>query len=120
MPYEIINTLRAKSLVRIVGNTATLIKLSDLSASPKENVKSAVIAQASGTTDGIWRIYRGDNASGNLVLELPTFAHFIFYEFDATIANSASSNVYVTNSGTSGTLILQLGKDSIYTPALEG
>lgn len=120
MAHEIVNSLRAKSLVRIVGNTATTITLSDLARDNTETVSAAAVAQASGVTDGVWRIYRGDNASGVLLLELPSFSHFQFYEFDCSLANSATSNIYVTNSGTCGTMILQLAKSATYSPALTG
>ncbi len=120
MSHEIVNTLRAKSLVRIVGNTATLITLSNLAKDSRETVQQAVIAQASGVTDGVWRIYRGNDATGEKVLELPSFSNFVFYDLDTSLANTSTANVYVTNSGTVGTLILQLGKIATYSPALEG
>ncbi len=115
MAYEIVNSLRSKSFVRIVGNTATTIVLSDLAKSNTENVSEASIAQASGVTDGVWRIYRGNDTSGVLILELPAFSHFTFYEFDISIANSATSNIHVTNSGTVGTMILQISKTATYS-----
>lgn len=120
MAYEIVNSLRAKSLVRIVGNTATTITLSSLAKDNNEVVTSADVAQASGVTDGVWRVYRGDDANGLLLLELPQFSHYQFYEFDCSLANSATSNVHVTNSGTCGTLILQLAKSATYTTPLTG
>ena len=115
MAYEIVNSLRAKSLVRIVGNTATTITLSGLARDTNEVVTGAHVSQASGVTDGIWRIYRGDNTSGLLLLELPAFSHFQFYEFDCSLANSATANIHVTNSGTCGTMILQLAKSATYS-----
>lgn len=115
MAYEIINSLRSRTTVRIVGNTATTITLSQLSSNAQnEVVTGADIAQASGVTDGIWRIYRGDSTSGELILELPNFSHYLFYEFDCSLANSATSNIHVTNSGTAGTMILQLSKKATY------
>lgn len=120
MSHEIVNSLRSKSLIRVTGNTSTLITLANLSASTQETVTAAEIAQASCTSDGIWRVYRGNNASGELILELPNFAHFVFYEFDITLANNSTSNIYITNSGTAGTLILQLSKTANYTPSLTG
>jgi len=120
MAYEIINALRAKTTIRITGNTATTITLPQLSASPSETVTEAAIAQVSATTDGVWRIYRGDNTSGELILELLNSTHFILYEFDVSFANSASSNVHITNSGTAGTLIMQLAKTATYSPSLTG
>lgn len=118
MAFEITNSLRAKSFIRIVGNTNTLITLTNLAKDSSETVANAAIAQASGVTDGIWRIYRGNDATGTLVLELPTFSHYQFYEFDCAVANNSGANVFVTNSGTCGTLILQLSKTATYDPPL--
>jgi hypothetical protein len=120
MAHEIINAVRAKSTIRVTGNTATLITLDELSAIDSETVTEAAIAQVSSTTDGVWRVYRGDNASGQLILELPNNNHFVMYEYDVTFANSATANVYITNSGTAGTLIMQLAKTATYNPVLTG
>ena len=124
MPYEITNSLRAKSLVRIVGgltgtsNANTLITLTSLAKDSTETVSAAAVAQASGVTDGVWRVYRGDNTNGVLILELPSFSHYAFYEFDSNIANNSTSNIYVQNSGTVGTLILQFAKTATYSTDL--
>ena len=115
MSYEVINSLRAKSTVRVVGNTAVTITLSSLAKDERETVSQAAIAQVSGVTDGIWRIYRGDNETGVLLLELPSFSHYAFYEFDSSLANTATANIHVTNSGTAGTLIMQLAKTATYS-----
>ena len=115
MSYEVINSLRSKSTVRIVGNTATTITLSALAKDDREIVSSAAIAQASGVTDGVWRIYRGDSISGELILELPNFSNFVFYEFDTSLSNTGTANVHVTNSGNTGTMIIQLSKSATYT-----
>ena len=56
MPFEIINAVRAKSTIRIVGGAAnTAINLSALSAQTEETVTSAAIAQVSASTNGIYR-----------------------------------------------------------------
>ena len=120
MAHEIINATRAKSTIRVTGNTATLVTLANLSKDPTETVTEASIAQVSAVSNGIWRVYRGDNTSGELIIEIPTYAHFVLYEFDVTLANSSTSNVYITNSGTAGTLVLQLAKTATYSPALTG
>jgi hypothetical protein len=121
MAHEIINSLRAKSTLRVTGNTPLTLTLSDFSVDPQQEIVSEVaIAQVSATTDGIWRVYRGDNTSGELILEIPNYGHFILYEFDVTFANSATSNVHITNSGTAGTLIMQFAKTATYTPPLTG
>ena len=122
MPFEIINAVRAKSTIRVVGGVAnTHINLSALSAQTGETVSAAAIAQVSTSTNGIFRIYRGNSAAGTLILELPSAAtNLVFYEYDITLANSATSNVFIEHTGTAGTLIMQLAKTATYTPALEG
>ena len=122
MPFEIINAVRAKSTIRVVGGVAnTHINLSALSAQTGETVTAAAIAQVSTSTNGIFRIYRGNNAAGTLILELPSAAiNLVLYEYDITFANNATANVFVEHTGTAGTLVMQLAKTATYTPALEG
>lgn len=122
MPFEIINAVRAKSTIRVVGGVAnTHINLSALSAQTGETVTSAAIAQVSTSTNGIFRIYRGNSGANNLILELPSAAtNLVLYEYDITFANSATQNVFIEHTGTAGTLVMQLAKTATYTPALEG
>jgi hypothetical protein len=120
MPFEIINAIRAKSTVRIVGGAAnTQINLVNLSANTMtENVTSAAIAQVSCSTNGIYRIYRGNNAAGTLILELCTPANLVLYEYDIVFANNATSNLFVEHTGTAGTLVMQLAKNATYNTDL--
>jgi hypothetical protein len=121
MPFEIINAVRAKSTIRIVGGVAnTHINLSSLSAQTEETVTSAAIAQVSCSTNGIYRIYRGNSSAGTLILELCTPANLVLYEYDITFANNATANVFVEHTGTAGTLVMQLAKSATYSPALTG
>jgi len=119
MPYEITNTLRSKSIVRVVGNTATTINLSSLSSNTSlEAVDSASIAEIISSSDGKWDIYRGDNTSGTLIFTCYGSAIYPLTQSDIVIANSSTSNIHVTNSGTGGTLILVVSKQTTYNPAL--
>ena len=122
MPSEIINAVRAKSTIRIVGGAAnTHINLSDLSAQTGETVTAAAIAQVSTSTNGIFRIYRGNSSAGTLILELPSAAtNLVLYEYDIVFANNATANVFVEHTGTAGTLVMQLAKTATYSPALTG
>jgi len=121
MPFEIINAVRAKSVIRIVGGVAnTHINLSTLSAQSDETISAAAIAQVSVSTNGIYRIYRGNNSAGTLILEIATPFNLILYEHDITFANSATSNIFVEHTGTAGTLVMQLAKTASYNPALTG
>lgn len=120
MPYEIVNAKRSKSTITVVGNTATLITLSQLSTNTaSETITAASIGAVITSTDGFWRIYRGNNASGTLVLELEGNNYLPFMQTDIAIANTPTSNIYVTNSGTGGTLILQLSKTATYSTDLD-
>lgn len=125
MPYEIVNSKRSKSTITVVGNTATLITLSQLAKGPTaspatEIITSASIGLVASSTDGVWRIYRGDDAAnGTLVLELTDNNYLPFTQTDVAIANNATANIYVTNSGTAGTLILQVSKTANFTDDLD-
>ena len=119
MPFEIINAVRAKSTIRIVGGAAnTAINLSALSAQTGETVTEAAIAQVSATTNGIYRIYRGNNSSGTLIMEIATPINLVLYEYDITFANNSTSNVWVEHTGTAGTLVMQLAKTATYNTDL--
>jgi hypothetical protein len=121
MPFEIINAVRAKSTIRVVGGVAnTHINLSALSAQTEETVSSAAIAQVTCSTNGIYRIYRGNSSAGTLIMELCTPANFVLYEYDITFANTSTSNVFIEHTGTAGTLVMQLAKTATYSPALTG
>ena len=122
MPFEIINAVRAKTTIRVVGGVAnTHINLSALSAQTEETVTAAAIAQVSTSTNGIFRIYRGNSAAGTLILELPSASiNLVLYEYDITFANNSTANVFIEHTGTAGTLVMQLAKAATYSPALTG
>ena len=116
MAYEILNSLRTRSVIRVTGNTATRINLSQLSAnSSLETVNSASLTHVITTTDGKWVIYRGNDASGPVLLSLFGQNDLQLSVYDVSFANGATSNIYVTNSGTDGTLIMQFTKVATYT-----
>ena len=120
MAYEIVNSKRSKSVISVTGNTATRINLSQLSSNAlSETVTAAAIGAVVTSTDGFWRIYRGNDATGTLVLELKDNNYLPFTQTDISVANGATSNIYVTNSGTGGTLILQVSKGATYTTDLD-
>jgi hypothetical protein len=120
MAYEIVNSKRSKSVISVTGNTATRINLTQLSVNTSsETVTAAAIGAVASSTDGFWRIYRGNDATGTLVLELKDNNYLPFTQTDIAVANGATSNIYVTNSGTGGTLILQVSKTATYSSDLD-
>jgi len=120
MPYEVINNKRSKSVIRVVGNTATNVTLAGLSTGADESVTAAAISGIHSSTDGVWRIYRGNSTSGVLVLELFGENSLPLAQHDIVVANTSTANLHITNSGTGGTLILTLNKTADYSPALTG
>jgi len=116
MAYEIINTLRSRTVIRVTGNTATRINLTQFSAnSSLETVNSASLTHVITTTDGKWVIYRGNDASGPVLLSLFGQNDLQLSVYDVSFANGATSNIYVTNSGTDGSLIMQFSKVATYS-----
>jgi hypothetical protein len=124
MSYNIVNARRSKSVITVTGNTATRINLSALSTEPTaspatEVVTSATISTVISSTDGVWTVYRGNDASGVVVLQLVGNNFLPLTQGDIAISNTSTSNIYVTNSGTAGTLILQVSKTADYSTPLE-
>lgn len=117
MAYEIINALRSKAVIRVTGNTDTLITLTQLSSNTSlETVTSASIAQVKSNGDNTWRVYRGDTASGTKVLELNKNDTINLEDLGiGALSNGSTSNVFITNDGTGGTLLLVVSKTATYT-----
>lgn len=118
MAKEIINKLRSKSTIFITGNTDSVISLANLSADAVESVTNAVITHASSSSDGKWTVYRGTDANGVIVLELFGQNFMPLNQHDIAISNTSGSGLFITNSGTGGTLILQVSKTAIYNPPI--
>lgn len=124
MSFNIVNSRRSKSVITVTGNTATRINLSQFSTEPTaspatELITSAAITTVFSTTDGVWNVYRGNDTTGTLVLQLVGNNFLPLSQGDMTIANTATANLYITNSGTAGTLILQMSKTAEYSTPLE-
>ena len=70
MPYEIVNSKRSKSVIKITAQANQLITLQQLSTNTtSEIITGAAITHFISTGDGVVKVYRGDNASGVLVLD---------------------------------------------------
>ena len=122
---DITNSLRSRSVIRVVNTAAndnTVITLASLSAnSALETVTHAAITQVISTSNaGRWKIYRGNDASGVLIMTVGDGADFPLSQYDIAIANTPTANIYVTNTGSDGTLILQVTKTATYSTGLTG
>jgi hypothetical protein len=117
MPTTITNSKRSKSVIRITGNTATRVNLNQLSTNTTtELVAAAEITHITTSTDGKWIVYRGNDATGEPVLTLFGENDIPFAQYDVSIAGAnTGANLYFTNSGTDGTLVVVLSKTATYT-----
>jgi hypothetical protein len=117
MPTTITNSKRSKSVIRITGNTATRVNLNQLSTNTTtELVSAAEITHITTSTDGKWIVYRGNDATGEPVLNLFGENDIPFAQYDVSIAGAnTGANLYFTNSGTDGTLVVVLSKTATYT-----
>ena len=117
MPTTITNSKRSKSVIRITGNTATRINLNQLSTNTTtELVANAEITHVTSSTDGKWIVYRGNDATGEPVLSLFGENDVPFAKYDVSIAGAnTGANLYFTNSGTDGTILIILSKTATYT-----
>lgn len=120
MAYEIINTKRSRSVIRITGNTATTIPLSSLAVDSNEVITAASIAHIITTSDGWVRIYRGNDTSAPLIVSMYQSNDLPLTQYDISLANTPSANLHITNSGADGTVILSVTKTATYTTPLTG
>jgi hypothetical protein len=120
MAYEIINTKRSRSIIRVTGNTATTIPVTSLATDANEVITGTSIAHIITSTDGWIRIYRGDNASAPLIVALYQSNDLPLTQYDISLANTPTANLHITNSGTDGTVILLVSKSATYTTPLVG
>jgi len=117
MPTTITNSKRSKSVIRITGNTATRVNLNQLSTNTTtELVTAAEISHITTSTDGKWIVYRGNDATGEPVLVLFGQNDVPFAHYDVSIAGAnTGANLFFTNSGTDGTLVITVSKSATYT-----
>lgn len=120
MPTTITNSKRSKSVIRITGNTATRINLNQLSTNTTtELVTAAEITHITSSTDGKWIVYRGNDATvanGEPVLVLFGENDIPFAQYDVSIAGAnTGANLFFTNSGTDGTILVVVSKYATYT-----
>jgi hypothetical protein len=120
MPVEIINSLRTRSIIRVTGTGATTITLANLSVGANEVVSNAAICHiiTNTTSDGAWTIKRG-GSGGEIIAVLYGSTDLPLSQYDIALANNSGSDIYVSNSGTDGTLILSVTKTATYTTPLQ-
>ena len=116
MPYEIVNKLRAPSLIRLTDATTVTVNLSQLSANTNtENVVSAIITSIKYSlvpTTGILTIVR-QNVGGAANTVATFYGQGDFKHDELNIANTPTGNITFTLAG-AGSAWVTVKKDCTY------
>jgi hypothetical protein len=115
MAYEITNSLRSASIIRVTGAGFANVQLANLSASANETVVSASIKRVMWSTGGTVTVERG----GQTILTLYGSGDLKPSESGHIIANNSTSNMNVSIA-TGGTVILEVSKETTYATPLTG
>ena len=120
MSVEITNSLRSRSVIRVTGTGATTVSLANLAVNANETVSNAAICHIISSSDatGAWTIKRG-GSGGTTIAVLYGSNDMPLSQYDISLANSSGSDIYVSNSGADGTLILSVTKTATYATPLE-
>lgn len=115
MPFELINSIRSSSIIRIEGTGTTTVALANLSVNANETVTSANIKRINWSTNGNIQIVRNSvpiaslHGTGEMRLD----------EYGYSIANNSTSSIVITVN-TGGTVVLEVSKETTYATALTG
>jgi hypothetical protein len=115
MPFELINSIRSPSIIRIEGTGTTTVALANLSVNANETVTSANIKKINWSTNGNIQIVRNSvpiaslHGTGEMRLD----------EYGYSIANNSTSSIVITVN-TGGTVVLEVSKETTYANSLIG
>ena len=115
MPFEITNTLRSSSIIRVEGTGTTTVALANLSVNANETVSAANIKRINWSTNGNIQIVRNSvpiaslHGTGEMRLD----------EYGYSIANNSTSSIVITVN-TGGTVVLEVSKETTYANSLIG
>jgi hypothetical protein len=115
MPFELINSIRSPSIIRIEGTGTTTVALANLSVNANETVTSANIKKINWSTNGSIQIVRNSvpiaslHGTGEMRLD----------EYGYSIANNNTSSIVITVN-TGGTVVLEVSKETTYANSLIG
>lgn len=115
MAFEITNSVRSSSIIRCVDAGTYTIALANLATSASETVNSASIRKLVWSTNNSISITR----NATKVAELYTSGQMYLDELNYALANNSSQNIVITVTG-AGTLVMEVTKDSTFSPSLTG
>ena len=115
MAYEITNTSRGPSIIRVVDPGAVTVNIANLAIDSNETVSAASIKRVLWSTNGAITIAR--NAVN--VLQLHGQGEMVFPEMGHAIANTNTGTIVITIA-TGGTAVIEMSKTATYTTPLTG
>jgi len=115
MAYEVTNSLRSSSIIRVVGAGTETVSLANLSTGANETVTSANIRRLNWSTNGSIQITR-DSVP---ILTLYENGELRADDFGHSIANNNTSPIAITIAS-GGYVLLEVSKQAEYATPLVG
>ena len=115
MPFEITNTQRSASIIRVVDAGTTTVSLANLAFDANETVSSANIRRLTWSTNGNIQIIRNSVP----VLMLHNSGTMMIDELNHSVANNSGSSIVITIN-TGGSMVMEVTKVATYATALTG
>jgi hypothetical protein len=115
MAFEITNTQRSASIIRVVDVGTTTVSLANLAFDANETVSSANIRRLTWSTNGNIQIIRNSVP----VLMLHNSGTMMIDELNHSVANNSGSSIVITIN-TGGSMVMEVTKVATYATALTG
>jgi hypothetical protein len=112
MPTEIKNSFKSSSIISVIDGTLTA-NLADLARDETETVIFADIKRVMWSTNTAITVTR----NGTILLDLFNSGDMRFSDYGYSL--SANNNFPIVISATSGTIILEVTKESTFSPSLD-
>jgi hypothetical protein len=110
MAYEITNSVRGPSIIRVVDPGTVTVNIANLSVNANETVTGASIKRVMWSTNGAITIAR----NGTTVMQLHNAGDMVLSELGYSVANTSTGTIGITIA-TGGTALLEVSKTATYT-----
>jgi hypothetical protein len=115
MAYEVTNTLRSSSIIRVVDPSTTTIEMANLAFNANETVSSANIKRINWSTNGSVQITR----NGAPIATLYGSGELRADDFGHSISNNSTSSIVITIAS-GGYALIEVSKQATYAEPLVG
>jgi hypothetical protein len=113
MAYEITNSVRGPSIIRVVDPGTVTVNIANLSVNANETVTGASIKRVMWSTNGAITIAR----NGTTVMQLHNAGDMVLSEIGHALANTNTGTIGITIT-TGGTALVEVSKTATYTTEL--